>query len=224
MNTSFLSIIKRIVAEQGENILSDAARLKPFISDYAKDEPKEDRVAFGRAIELGFYNELKRAAPHDRANVKASLVPRLQTVTNLDATRCMAAIDLIEAAIYGNAAPIQQTYTPAAPAPTYQQPVYQQPQQQYYQQPGSQPMQNETDYPKPTNLIITAWVIFGVSCVTAFIDYNLSLIADVGVIICIILLFANKNKDAKKHGRNLLIIEIIAFAISFVSGFLDAIL
>jgi hypothetical protein len=31
MNTNFLTIVKRIIAEQGEDVLGDAARLKPLI-------------------------------------------------------------------------------------------------------------------------------------------------------------------------------------------------
>jgi hypothetical protein len=99
MNTNLLAIIKRIIAEQGEGILSDPKRLQPFLSDYAKNEPKEDRMAFGRAIEQGFYMELIRSSPSDRSRVKASFLPRLQAVTGLDASRCNAAIDLLEAAI-----------------------------------------------------------------------------------------------------------------------------
>jgi hypothetical protein len=62
MNTNFLTIIKRIVAEQGEDILADPQRLKGMVKDYAKNETKEERVAFGRCIEAGCYNELKRTA------------------------------------------------------------------------------------------------------------------------------------------------------------------
>jgi hypothetical protein len=99
VNTNLLSIIKRIIAEQGESILGDPQRLKRYVSDYAKDEPKEDRAAFGRAVEQGFYQELKRAAHGSRMRVKATLVSRLQALTGFDASRCAAAVDLLEAAI-----------------------------------------------------------------------------------------------------------------------------
>ena len=142
MNNNLFAIIKRIVAEQGEGILGDPQRLKSFVSDYAKGEAKEDRVAFGRAIEQGFYLELKRSAPADRPRVKAALVSRLQSVTGFEAARAAAAVDLLEAVIasvspYGYAAGEQQ-YPQAAPPPTYQQqypqaappPSYQQPHQE----------------------------------------------------------------------------------------------
>jgi RNA polymerase subunit RPABC4/transcription elongation factor Spt4 len=108
MNTNLLAIIKRIIAEQGEGILSDPKRLKAFVSDYAKDEPKEDRVAFGRAIENGFYMELKNAPPADRARVKADMQTRLQGITGYETAVCSTAIELIEVSIFGE---MQQTLT-----------------------------------------------------------------------------------------------------------------
>jgi hypothetical protein len=105
MNTNLLNIVKRIINEQGEGILGDAARLKSFVRDYAKDEPKEDRVAFGRAVEQGFYLELKRAAPHERARLKTALAARLQSLSGFDAARCAAAVSLLDALIAGAAAP-----------------------------------------------------------------------------------------------------------------------
>jgi hypothetical protein len=108
MNTNLLGIINRITAQYGEGILGDAARLKGIVNDLAKTESKEDRVAFGRAVEQGFYHELKRAAPQDRARVKAALVSRLQSVTGFDAPRCTAAVDLLEAAMTGSVQPAYQ--------------------------------------------------------------------------------------------------------------------
>jgi len=55
MNIELLTIVKRIVADNGESILANPQKLKPLVADYAKAELKEDRVAFGRAIENGFY-------------------------------------------------------------------------------------------------------------------------------------------------------------------------
>jgi hypothetical protein len=109
MNTNLLNIIKQITAQYGEGILGDAARLKGIVNDLAKAESKEDRVAFGRAVEQGFYHELKRAAPQDRVRIKPALVSRLQIATGFDAPRCAAAVDLLEAAMTGSAAPPNKT-------------------------------------------------------------------------------------------------------------------
>ncbi|GMO31726.1 MAG: hypothetical protein Ta2B_12800 [Termitinemataceae bacterium] len=100
MNTNFLNIIKRIVAEQGEGILTDPQRLKAIVKDYAKGETKEDRVAFGRCIEAGCYNELKRAATaQERRRLKRELSARVASASLIDTARCAAALDIIEAAI-----------------------------------------------------------------------------------------------------------------------------
>jgi hypothetical protein len=78
MNNNLLAIVNRIVAEQGESILTDAKRLFPYFADYAKNEVKEDRVAFGRCIEMGAYQELKRTqTASERQRVKATLVNQI---------------------------------------------------------------------------------------------------------------------------------------------------
>ncbi|MDR2660317.1 MAG: hypothetical protein LBC27_10095 [Spirochaetaceae bacterium] len=61
MNTNLLNIVKRIVAEQGEAVLGDPQRLKPFIKSYAQTVPQDERRAFGRCVEAGAYNALKNA-------------------------------------------------------------------------------------------------------------------------------------------------------------------
>jgi hypothetical protein len=101
MNTNFLAIIKRIVSEQGESILAEPQRLKGWISDYAKNEPKAERLAFGRCIECGAYTELKSASPEDRAAVKSRLAQKLHNEEGLDPALCAGALDLLEAAVLG---------------------------------------------------------------------------------------------------------------------------
>jgi hypothetical protein len=101
MNINLLNIVKRIVSEQGENILADSKRLNPFFADYAKNEAKEDRVAFGRCIEAGAYQELKKTRTADeRRRVKAALADQLHAKTGIDRTRCNDALDLLEAAVF----------------------------------------------------------------------------------------------------------------------------
>jgi len=105
MNTNLLNIIKQIVAQHGESILANPQKLKPLFADYAKAEAKMDRVAFGRAIENGFYMELKHASPANRAHVKATLVSRLQTITGFDKSCCTSAVDMLEAVILPSTQP-----------------------------------------------------------------------------------------------------------------------
>ncbi|MDR2758737.1 MAG: hypothetical protein LBB78_05100 [Spirochaetaceae bacterium] len=57
MNANMVGIIKGIIAGQG----TDAARLKGYVVDYASREGKVERLAFGRCIKYGAYNECKNA-------------------------------------------------------------------------------------------------------------------------------------------------------------------
>ena len=101
MNANLLAVVNRIVAEQGENILADAKRLFPFFADYAKNEYKEERIAFGRCIEYGAYQELKRTrAADERQRVKATLADQINAKTGVDRKRCADALDLLEMVIF----------------------------------------------------------------------------------------------------------------------------
>jgi len=116
MNANLLAIVNRIVAEQGEGILSDAKRLFPFFSDYAKNEHKEDRIAFGRCIEIGAYQALKNTRSADeRRRVKAGLTDQLQSKTGIDRQHCADALDLLEAVLFK---PVQQASVPQSPSQT----------------------------------------------------------------------------------------------------------
>jgi hypothetical protein len=101
MNANFLAIIKKIVSDQGEAILTEPRRLKGWISDYAKDEPKAERLAFGRCIECGAYAELKNTPVAGRAAVKNRLAQRLHSEEGLDTALCAGALDLLEAVMFG---------------------------------------------------------------------------------------------------------------------------
>jgi hypothetical protein len=101
MNTTLLNILKRIVADHGENILADPQRLKPLFSDYAKNEQKEERVAFGRCIEAGAYYELKKAGTADeRKRIKTTLINKVHAQTGIDWAQCNDALNLLEAVMF----------------------------------------------------------------------------------------------------------------------------
>jgi RNA polymerase subunit RPABC4/transcription elongation factor Spt4 len=101
MNANLLAILKQIVAEQGESVLAEPQRLKALFSDYAKNEQKEERVAFGRCIEMGAYQELKKTNTDDeRWRVKAALMDQLNAKTGIDRVRCAEALDLLEAVMF----------------------------------------------------------------------------------------------------------------------------
>jgi RNA polymerase subunit RPABC4/transcription elongation factor Spt4 len=102
MNINMVNIIKRIIAEQGENILADPQRLKSFVADYASQESKAERLAFGRCIEYGAYTELKDA--EDRQTVKSAIARRVRANEGLDIALCNDMLDALEAALFGERA------------------------------------------------------------------------------------------------------------------------
>ena len=100
MNTNLLSIVKQIIADYGEAVLSDPRRLKAFFSDLAKDEPKSLRLAFGRCIEAGAYAALKDAPEAaERAERKLLIVEKVHGEHGLDMGLCGEALDILEAAL-----------------------------------------------------------------------------------------------------------------------------
>jgi len=101
MNRNLLSIIEKIVAENGEDILANPQRLKAFFMDYAKDEPKQERLAFGRCIEIGSYLELRDThTAEERERKKTMLTDQLHIRTDIDKELCADALDLLEAVIF----------------------------------------------------------------------------------------------------------------------------
>ncbi|MDR2659850.1 MAG: hypothetical protein LBC27_07685 [Spirochaetaceae bacterium] len=100
MNTNLLNIVKRIVAEQGEAVLGDPARLKPFIKSYAQTVPQDERRAFGRCVETGFYRRVKAASTaEERRRLKAELAAQLQKATEMNGALCSGAVDVLDAAV-----------------------------------------------------------------------------------------------------------------------------
>jgi hypothetical protein len=117
MNTNLFAIVRRIVTDQGEAILADPARLKGFISDYAKNESRGDRLAFGRCIEGGFYALFKNTrGDAERRRLKAALLPQLQAASGQSAAVCENALDLLEALLF----PPGQTAPPSVSRPAPQ--------------------------------------------------------------------------------------------------------
>jgi len=116
MNANLLAIVNRIVAEQGEGILADAKRIFPLFADYAKNEAKEDRVAFGRCLEMGAYQELKKTSTADeRRRVKAALADLVHTQKGVDRAHCGEALDLLEAVMFK---PVRQSSPSPLPSPS----------------------------------------------------------------------------------------------------------
>jgi hypothetical protein len=119
MNTNFVAVIKRIIAEQGEDILANSQRMKGYVNDYAARESKVERLVFCRCIEYGAYTELKNA-PDARARqaVKAALAQKVNANEGLELVLCKDAFDALEAALFGAPTPQPQTALPSGRVPS----------------------------------------------------------------------------------------------------------
>jgi len=117
MNNNLLNIVKQIIAERGEGILADPQQLKPLFSSYAKDEPKDERIAFGRCIEIGSWQELKSAnSVNERHRRMRNLSDQLNVKYGINKALCTDALDLLEAVMLNKTPPPTQVNV-SAPAP-----------------------------------------------------------------------------------------------------------
>jgi uncharacterized Zn finger protein (UPF0148 family) len=101
MNMVFYNAIRDIISEQGEAILGDGRRVGAYLADYAGNEPKAQRKAFVRCLELGFYAALKNASGPEQAAVKTRLVRRLHDEEGYDRELCAVCVELLGAVMFG---------------------------------------------------------------------------------------------------------------------------
>ncbi|MDR2597843.1 MAG: zinc ribbon domain-containing protein [Treponema sp.] len=101
MNANLLAIVKQIVAEQGENILSEPRRVTAFFADLAKDEPKAQKYAFVKCLEHKSAQLLKNAAEPDREACKQQLAQKMYDEEGLDPGLCKETIELLAAVLFG---------------------------------------------------------------------------------------------------------------------------
>jgi len=100
MNVNLLNIVNRIIAEQGEGILSNPQRVKAFFADLAKDEPKPDKVAFVYCLGHGFAQILKNPAMPDRSLCKQRLAKKLHDEEGFDPVLCGNSVELPAAILW----------------------------------------------------------------------------------------------------------------------------
>jgi hypothetical protein len=101
MNTNLLNIVKQIVSEQGDSILSDSNRVKAFLADLAQDVPKLQKNVFLKSLEYKFAQILKSVPETERSNVKEQLAQRLHKEEGLHISLCEDTLDLLAAALFG---------------------------------------------------------------------------------------------------------------------------
>ena len=100
MNTNLLTVVNRIVAEQGEAILSEPRRVSAFFADLARDIPKPQKNAFVKCLEYESVRALKNVSESDRAFCKQQLAQRLHEEEGLDLGLCGETLELLAAVLF----------------------------------------------------------------------------------------------------------------------------
>jgi hypothetical protein len=101
MNTEFAAILKDLIAQHGDSILSDPRRVTAFLADIAINVPKPQRSAFIRCLEMDSAKALKNAAETDRPNTKQRLAQKLHEEEGLVLDLCVETLDLLAAVLFG---------------------------------------------------------------------------------------------------------------------------
>ena len=101
MNTSLFDIVKKIVDEQSDSILSEPRRVSAFLADLARDEPKPQKSALLKCLEHGFAQILRNATETVRTDCKQSLAQRLHSEEGFDLLLCEETVDLLAAVLFG---------------------------------------------------------------------------------------------------------------------------
>jgi hypothetical protein len=73
------------------------------LSDYGADIPRAEKNAFVKCLEYGFYAELKKAPPGTGPALKKRFALRLHNEEGLDAALCEDSLEVLEAAVSGQA-------------------------------------------------------------------------------------------------------------------------
>jgi len=102
MKADMQNIIKQIIAEAGEGILSDPKRMMAVFTDRAAGIPIQERTAMARCIELRVFAEMKGfGTEEDLRSRRVALAGRVQAVAGVDMAKCEEAIAAFELAVFG---------------------------------------------------------------------------------------------------------------------------
>jgi len=101
MNTDLLNVVKQIVAERSESILSEPKIVSAFFSDLARDVPKPQKNALIKCLEYKFTQTLRNVDNAERANCKQKLVEKLHNEEGLDIVLCRNTIELLAIVLFG---------------------------------------------------------------------------------------------------------------------------
>jgi tetratricopeptide (TPR) repeat protein len=131
MDAKFISIVERLVKEQGADTLIDAKKCKAHLADYANNEFKKERHLLLIAIEAGAAQAIANAS--DLTICKKQQMRYLKDDRFIDESAAAEAVDLLAFALRGdrnksitvaNSASSQSQYAPPTQSDYYQQPQY----------------------------------------------------------------------------------------------------
>jgi len=101
MDSNLFAIVKQIVTEQGDSILSQPRRVIAFFADLAQDIPKPQKNIFIKCLEYESAHILKNTAESDRALCKQRLANKLHGEEGLDLGLCEETIELLATVLFG---------------------------------------------------------------------------------------------------------------------------
>ena len=101
MKTDLSTIVKKIVTEQGDSVLSQPKRVLAFFADMAQDVPKPQKNAFIKCLEQGFPQIMNNATEAERYNCKHHLAQRLNKDEGLDPRLCEETLELLATVLFG---------------------------------------------------------------------------------------------------------------------------
>ncbi len=78
---------------------------------------------------------------------------------------------------------------------------------------GDSPRREFYDPPKPSGMIAIAWVCFFLGILPLGI---LSLLLDITSVVLGVILMSSEHREAKKHGRTIVVIQVVWYALVFL--------
>jgi formylglycine-generating enzyme required for sulfatase activity len=101
MNANLQDVVKKIIADQGLEVMNDSKRVNAYLNDLAPKEPKAEKKAFVTCLMNGFHAELKNGAADERQLCKNRLAQRLHDDEGLEMALCNDTLDLLEGVLFG---------------------------------------------------------------------------------------------------------------------------
>jgi hypothetical protein len=101
VNTHLVTTLQNLISQHGAEVLDDTKRVKAYLADYAAQEPKAQRNTLLNCLQYGFHAELQKKDAAERPLYKNRFAQQLYDELGTDTALCKAALDVLEAALFG---------------------------------------------------------------------------------------------------------------------------